>query len=135
MALTSVIGRCKRYDVIDAVPLFEFACKCDRLDNFSTSIKRNECSLNFSYAVVVFQWITSCDKKCYEHTCINTFARIRNSFVDGVRYNNVIFIENMSTLKAIKSYFKSRMIKRILHSWLFYMKFILNSPKARLIKD
>ena len=45
MALINVIGRCKRYDAIDAVLLFEhtlcvnslFPCKCDRLDYFSTS--------------------------------------------------------------------------------------------------
>ena len=44
MALTHVIGRCKR-DAIDAVPLFEhrlyvdslFGCKHDLLDIFSTS--------------------------------------------------------------------------------------------------
>ena len=44
MALTNLTGICKRHDVIDAVPLLEhtlcvsslFACKCDRLDNFST---------------------------------------------------------------------------------------------------
>ena len=44
MALTNVIGRCKRHDGIDAVPLFQhilcvnslFVCKCGRLDNFST---------------------------------------------------------------------------------------------------
>ena len=43
MALTNVIGRCKRHDVIDALSLFEytlcvnslFPCKCDRLDNFT----------------------------------------------------------------------------------------------------
>ena len=45
MALVNVIGRCKRHDAIDAVPLFEhtlcvnspFACKCDRFRYFSTS--------------------------------------------------------------------------------------------------
>ena len=44
MALANVIGRRKRHDVVDAVPLFQhtlcvkflFAYKCDRLDNFST---------------------------------------------------------------------------------------------------
>ena len=30
----------------------------------------------------------------------------------------------MSALKAIKSYLRSHMIKRILHSWSFQMKFI-----------
>ena len=45
MALTNVIGRCKRHDVVDIVSLFQhtlcvnslFAYKFDRLDNFSTS--------------------------------------------------------------------------------------------------
>ena len=45
MALANVIGRCKRHDVADAVPLFQhtlcvnsvFAYKRDRLDNFSTN--------------------------------------------------------------------------------------------------
>ena len=31
-----------------------------------------------SYDVAVFQCITSCYKKYYEHMCINTFAGIRN---------------------------------------------------------
>ena len=34
------------------------------------------------------------------------------------------FIENMPVLKAIKSLFKTHMIKRIVHSWSFHMKFI-----------
>ena len=34
------------------------------------------------------------------------------------------FIGNMSTLKMIKSYLRSHMIKRILHLWSFHMKFI-----------
>ena len=33
----------------------------------------------------------------------------------------LIFFGNMSTLKAIKSYFGSNTIKRILHSWSFHM--------------
>ena len=36
------------------------------------------------------QWITSCYKMCYDHTCINTFAGIR-TVVDDVRNNNVNF--------------------------------------------
>ena len=55
MVLTNVIGRCKRHDVVDAVLLFQhtlcvnslFAFKCDRLDNFSTSDKR-EMNVNIS---------------------------------------------------------------------------------------
>ena len=45
MTLTNVIGRCKRHDVVNTVPLFQhtlcvnalFAYKFDGLDNFSTS--------------------------------------------------------------------------------------------------
>ena len=44
--------------------------------------------LFLSYDVAVFQWITSCNKKCYDHTCINTFAGIRNAIGD-VGNNNV----------------------------------------------
>ena len=40
-----------------------------------------------SYDVGVFQWITSCKKKCYYHTCINTFAGIRNA-IDDVSNND-----------------------------------------------
>ena len=36
----------------------------------------------------------------------------------------LIFIGNKSTLNAIKSYLRSHMIKQILHSWSFHMKFI-----------
>ena len=45
-----------------------------------------------SYYVAVFQWITSCHKKCYDQTCINAFAEIRNVF-DDVRNNNVNFLK------------------------------------------
>ena len=34
------------------------------------------------YSAVVFQWITSCNKKCYDHTCINMFAGICNVIDD-----------------------------------------------------
>ena len=44
----------------------------------------------------------------------------------------LIFIENMSTLNALKSYFKSNMIKRILHEWSLYMEFT-KLAEARLI--
>ena len=41
-------------------------------------------------ATALIQWIISCNKKCYDHTCINTFAGIRN-VIDDVRNNNVYF--------------------------------------------
>ena len=64
-----------------------------------------------SYDVAVF-----CNKKCYDHTCINTFAGTCN-VIDNVRNNNVNLTGNMSTLKVIKSCFRSHMIEQILHSW------------------
>ena len=57
------------------------------------------------------------------HVIINAFEGKRN-IIDDVRYISVNFIENMSTLNTIKSYFKSHMIKRILLLWSFHMKFI-----------
>ena len=56
MALVNVIRRRKRHDAIDAVPLFGhtvyvnflFACKCDRLDNFSTNKRLREMNVNIS---------------------------------------------------------------------------------------
>ena len=36
----------------------------------------------------------------------------------------VFLLEMLSSLKAIKSIFKSHMINRILHSWSFHMKFM-----------
>ena len=56
MALSNVIGQCKRHVVINAVPLFEqtlclsslFVCKCGRLDNFSTSDREREMNVNIS---------------------------------------------------------------------------------------
>ena len=50
-----------------------------------------------SYNAAVFQWISYTQ----EHTCINTFAG-KSNVNDTVGNNNVIFKENMSTLKAIK---------------------------------
>ena len=68
---------------------------------------------NFIINVAIFQWIASCHKN---HMTTRVLALLQE--------NNIIFIENMSTSKAIKSYFKGHMIKRILHSWSFHMKFI-----------
>ena len=46
--------------------------------------------INLSYNVVVFQRITSCSKKCYDQTCMNTFVGICN-VIDDFRNNNVNF--------------------------------------------
>ena len=40
-----------------------------------------------SYDIAVIQWITSCHKKFYDHTCNNTLAGTRN-VTDNVRVNN-----------------------------------------------
>ena len=81
--------------------------------------------LNFflSYDVAVFQWITSCHKN-HMTTRVITLLRENVTSLTTSATTMLIFIENMSTLRAIKSYFKSHMIKRILHSWSFHMKFI-----------
>ena len=44
--------------------------------------------------------------------------------IDNVRVNNAFSSGNISSLKAIKSNFKSHMINRIFHSWSFHMKFM-----------
>ena len=60
---------------------------------------------NLSYDVAVFQWITPCNKKCYDHTCINTFAGIRKVIVD-VRNNNENFHWKYVHFKGDKMFFK-----------------------------
>ena len=76
-----------------------------------------------SYDVAVFQWITSCHKNHMTTRVITLLREYVTSLTTSVT-TMLIFIENMSTLRAIKFYFKSHMIKRILHSWSFHMKFI-----------
>ena len=61
--------------------------------------------------------------KPYDHTFNNNLARTRN-VIDNVCVRNVLFIEILFILKAIKSHFKGHMINRILHSWSFHMKFM-----------
>ena len=48
------------------------------------------CQFITVYDVAVFQWITSCIKKCYDYACINTFAGVNNVLKD-VRNNSVNF--------------------------------------------
>ena len=100
---------------------------------------KNECSsvrvpvmhfiIIWLWRPAVFQWITSCYKSrmTTKIVCNNTLAGIRSSSL--MPSVTTLFIENMSTSKAMKSCFKSHMIKRILHSCSFHMK----SIKARLI--
>ena len=75
-----------------------------------------------SYDVAVFQWITSCHKNRMT-TRVITLAGIRN-VIDDVRNNNVNFHWKYVHCKSDKTYFRSHMIKRILHSWSFHMRFI-----------
>ena len=77
---------------------------------------------NLSYDVAVFQWIMSCNKSVMT-TRVLTHLRELTSLTTSVT-TMLIFIGNMSILKAIESYLRRHMIKRILHSWSFHMKFI-----------
>ena len=57
-----------------------------------------------SYDVADFQRIASCNKKCYDHTCINTFAGIRY-VIDDVRNNNANFHWKIFHAEGIKILF------------------------------
>ena len=78
-----------------------------------------------SYDVAVFKWITVLLMS------INTFAGICN-IIDIVGNNNVNFHWKHVHFKGDKIVLRSQMIKLILHSWSFHMKFI-KLAKARLI--
>ena len=78
---------------------------------------------HLSYDVAVFQWITSCHKNRMTTRVLTLLREYVTSLTTSVT-TMLIFIGNISTSKAIKSYFKSHMIKRILHSWSFHTKFI-----------
>ena len=52
-------------------------------------------------SLFVIQWISSCHKKSYDHTCNNTLAR-RSNVIDIVRVINAFLAEIMFILKAIK---------------------------------
>ena len=54
---------------------------------------------------------------------INTFMGICN-VMDYIITTLIIFTENMATLKQVKCFLKSHMIKLILLSGSFHMKFI-----------
>ena len=57
-----------------------------------------------SYDVAVFQWITSCHKNHMTTHVITLLRECVKSLTTSVT-TMLIFIENMSTLRAIKSYF------------------------------
>ena len=78
---------------------------------------------NLSYDVTVFQWITSCNKSVMTTRVLTLLREYVTSVTTSVT-TMLIFVGNMSTLKAINSYLRSHMIKRILHSWSFHIKFI-----------
>ena len=46
--------------------------------------------MGFIICAAVFWWITSCNKKCYDHRYINTFAGICN-VIDDVHNNTCKF--------------------------------------------
>ena len=84
---------------------------------------KDEAYIYLSYDAAVFQWITSCHKNRMTTRVITLLREYVTSLTTSVTTMQ-IFIGNMSTLRAIKTYFRSHMIKRILHSWSFHMKFI-----------
>ena len=99
---------------------------------FEMKVCENCCILDFellwpynllSYDVAVFQWITSCNKSVMT-TCVLTLLREYVRSLTTSVTTMLIFIGNLSILKAIKLYLRGHMIKRILHSWSFHMKFI-----------
>ena len=49
-------------------------------------------------------WITSCHRKCYEHTCINTLGGNKYRHDDVLA--NTAFSLKMSILKTIKNIFE-----------------------------
>ena len=65
----------------DNMQVHEFSCCYSQSDKSYSAL---------SFDVAVFQWITSCNIKCYDHMHINTFAGKRN-VIDDVRNNNVNF--------------------------------------------
>ena len=67
-----------------------------------------------SYDVAVFQWITSCRKNRMTTRVLTLLREYVTSLTTSVT-TMLIFIGNMSIFKAIKSYLRSHMIKRILH--------------------
>ena len=76
-----------------------------------------------SYDVAVFQWIRSCNKSVMTTPVLTLLWEYATTLTTSVT-PMLIFTGNMSTLKAVKSYLRSHIIKRILHSWSFHMKFI-----------
>ena len=80
--------------------------------------------MGLSYDVVVFQWITSCNNSVKTTRVLTLLREYATTSLTTSVATMLIFIENMSTLTALKFFFKSHMIKRILHSWSFHIKFI-----------
>ena len=65
-----------------------------------------------SYDVAVFQWITSCNKSVMTTRVLTLLREYVTSLTTSVT-TMLIFIGNVTTLKAMKSYLRSHMIKRI----------------------
>ena len=81
-------------------------------------------------SLFVIQWITSCHKKSYDHTCNNTLAR-RSNVIDNVRVNNAFLIEITIVLKAIKSHFKGSYDKQNLT--LVVISYEIYETRRRLV--
>ena len=76
-----------------------------------------------SYDVTVFQCITSCNKTCYDHTCINMFAKIHN-VIDDVQNNNVYFHSKSFHFEGDKILFQKSYDKTNLTIWSIHAKLI-----------
>ena len=63
----------------------------------------------YHYDVAVFQWIMSCDKGVMTTPALTLYIYVKPLTMPVTTM--LIFIGNTSTLKAIKSYLRSHMIK------------------------
>ena len=75
------------------------------------------------YDVAIIQWITSCHKNRMATRVITLWREHVTSLTTSMS-TMPFLIETTIILKAIKSHFKDHMIKRIIHSWSFHMKFM-----------
>ena len=78
---------------------------------------------SLSHDIAVIWWITSCHKNHMTTRVITLWGVDVTSLTRSVLTMRFL-LEILSSLKAIKSIFKSHMINRILHSWSFHMKFM-----------
>ena len=95
------------------------------------NVNNRNCSFSFSIMEIIFYHMMSLFSSGQRHVinsvmtiCVLTLLREHVTSLTTSVTTMLIFIENIFTLKVIKSYFRSHMIKQILHLWSFYMKFI-----------